>query len=139
MKYTYKNDLSELNKLAEDIKSFCKSEEISQKITYEFNLCLDEILTNIISYGLKEIPKGQEKITLDLILQNNQVTAIMEDNAIPYNPLNEKNRNPDITSGVDKREIGGLGIYFLEQYMDKVEYQHFDGKNRLTLTKKITS
>ncbi len=43
----------------------------------------------------------------------------------------------DITLTADEREIGGLGIFLIRQIMNEVRYQRIDGKNVLTLEKRL--
>ena len=43
----------------------------------------------------------------------------------------------DITLSADEREIGGLGIFLIRQIMNEVRYERIDGKNILTLEKKL--
>ena len=54
---------------------------------------------------------------------------------MPYNPL-EKD-DPDVTLSVEDREIGGLGIFMVKKSMDDMYYEYKDGKNILTLMKKL--
>ena len=44
--------------------------------------------------------------------------------------------DPDLTSDVDERPIGGLGIYLVKKMMDNVEYEYKDNKNILTIEKR---
>ena len=37
----------------------------------------------------------------------------------------------------EERPIGGLGIFLIRQIMNEVKYQRIDGKNVLTLEKKL--
>lgn len=134
MQFSYTNSFSELKKLASDIEVFAETYKIPPKPIYALNLCLDEVITNIISYGFKEKPKDST-IQLDLSLHNNQITAVVSDLGIPFNPLTQA--SPDTISSLENRDIGGLGLYFLDQYMDKVEYKRKDDHNILTLIKNI--
>lgn len=43
----------------------------------------------------------------------------------------------DITLSADERGIGGLGIFLIRQIMNEVRYQRIDGKNALTLEKRL--
>ena len=45
--------------------------------------------------------------------------------------------DPDISLSAGEREIGGLGIYMVKQYMDKVEYRYEEGYNILTIEKRL--
>lgn len=136
MKFTYTNNISELKKLASDIEVFAETYQLEPKIVYALNLCLDEVLTNIISYGLNEKIKDPI-IELDLSFNNNLVIATISDPGVAFNPLKTIEAPPDTASSIEDRSIGGLGVYFLEQYMDKVEYNRENNLNVLTLTKKV--
>ena len=39
----------------------------------------------------------------------------------------------------EDREIGGLGIHLVRQLMDEIRYERVEGKNILTLVKKVNS
>ena len=43
----------------------------------------------------------------------------------------------DISLSAAEREIGGLGIFITKKTMDTVSYAYENGKNILTMTKKI--
>ena len=52
-------------------------------------------------------------------------------NGKKYNPL--KNKNPDITSDLKDRKIGGLGVFLAKKLSDKISYAYENGKNVLTV------
>ena len=45
--------------------------------------------------------------------------------------------DPNVALSAEEREIGGLGIFMTKKLMDGVEYAYRDGKNVLTLTKRV--
>ena len=57
------------------------------------------------------------------------------DSGVPYNPL--KKDDPDTTLSAEDRKIGGLGIFLVKKSMDDMRYEFKDGKNILTLVKKL--
>ena len=57
------------------------------------------------------------------------------DRGIPFDPLAKE--DPDISLSVEKREIGGLGIFMAKKIMDHMEYRYENGQNILTMTKKL--
>lgn len=136
MKLFYKNSLSSLTKLASDIEAYSIQHHVPPAVTYALNLCLDELLTNVISYGQNDNPLHSQ-IEITLSNSNNQITAVMRDSGRPFNPLENAPTPPDPHSSIEDRPIGGLGVYFIEQYMDKVEYKREKNKNVITLTKYI--
>ena len=54
------------------------------------------------------------------------------DDGIPFDPLTEA-PEPDLTSPIEDRPIGGLGVHFTKSLMDDVEYCRESGKNRLKI------
>ena len=67
--------------------------------------------------------------------ESHTMTFRMEDKGVPFAPL--KKPDPDITLSAEEREIGGLGIFITKKTMDSVTYAYENGKNILTMTKKI--
>ena len=57
------------------------------------------------------------------------------DNGLPFNPLERP--DPDVTLSVFERTPGGLGIYMVRNSMDEVTYEYKDGKNVLTIRKRM--
>jgi anti-sigma regulatory factor (Ser/Thr protein kinase) len=58
-----------------------------------------------------------------------------EDGGKPYNPAARE--APDIAASAEKREVGGLGVFMVKKLMDGVEYRREEGKNILTLKKRL--
>lgn len=133
---SFTNDLAEISRLAEVIEAFGDQYGLSVSDIYKVNLALDELLTNLISYGY---PDGQQHlINLRLSLAHGRLTAVMTDDAAPFDPLSEA--NPAVLEGsLDERPIGGLGLHFVRTLMDEVSYQRAGQYNQLTLVKTITA
>jgi anti-sigma regulatory factor (Ser/Thr protein kinase)/class 3 adenylate cyclase len=128
-----RNDLAEIPQLAERIESFCEQQGLGAGLAYSINLSLDELLTNIISYGYPD--GGEHEIHVFVERHPDRVTVGLSDDGIPYDPRHAP--EPDLDSDIDSRPIGGLGIHFVRQMMDEVDYQHRGGRNELVLTKRL--
>jgi anti-sigma regulatory factor (Ser/Thr protein kinase) len=103
------------------------------KIMMQINVAVEEIYINIASYAYGE-GTGQAEILLDTDTEG-QVSVTFMDSGVPYDPLAKE--DPDITLSAEERGIGGLGIFMVKKSMDDVKYRYEDGKNILTLIKKI--
>ena len=57
------------------------------------------------------------------------------DEGVPFDPLAKE--DPDVTLSAEERQIGGLGIFLVKKTMDGMAYRREDGKNILTIRKKI--
>lgn len=126
-----KNDQEEIIRLTKFIDKFGKENNITVDALYEINLALDEIITNIISYGFKD--SLEHFISIEGTLQNNSLEIKIEDDGFPFDPLSAP--EPDLDSTIDERQIGGLGIHLVKTLMQKISYKREKEKNILILIK----
>src|SRR5215831_17068716 len=131
---SFKNQLGEIKRLEQVVTEFAQHHHWSPQALFEVNISLEEILTNIISYGYED--NREHEIILRLAFTDGEMTAEIEDDGKPFNPL--QMAEPDLDKPLEEREIGGLGIYLVRKFMTDLAYQRHEGKNRLTLKKKIT-
>lgn len=133
--FDLKNDLSELKTLWQNLKNFSHTTGLSEICIQEINIGLDELFTNIVSYGFKD--DSEHRIRFNIHLENDVLTIYVEDDGIPFNPLEIK--DPETPTDLIDIKIGGLGIHFIKQLMDDVCYERNQGKNKLTLIKSISA
>ena len=133
--YTFelKSDLSELDTLCEELENFGNKFGFSKKLIFEINLALDELFTNIISYGFNDGKEHIVKVTL--MPKNDDLCLCIEDDGKPFNPIEFE--TPDVSCSVEECKIGGLGIHIMKKLMDEVCYERCGDKNVLNLKKKV--
>ena len=120
-----------LDAVLEFISAELEESECSMKLQTQIAIAVEEIFVNIAHYAYNpEVGGAVIRISVA-----DEVTIEFEDKGAPYNPL--ENTDPDITSGAEEREIGGLGIFMVKKIMDAVEYCHKDNKNLLVIRKVI--
>ena len=91
-------------------------------------------MVNVIQYAFPE--GGEHTFTLDADKKADIVTFVLKDNGKPFNPLTQA-PDVDISLDAEKRKIGGLGIFLVQQMMDEVDYQRTpDGMNVLVMKKR---
>jgi len=127
---TLKNDISELSRIAEDIEAHGESRSWPIKWIMNLNLSLDELVTNIISYGYED--SGEHEIRITLTERDGSLTVVVEDDGIAFDPFTQA-PEPDIDASVEERRIGGLGVYFVKTLMDEVSYERLGKRNLITL------
>ena len=133
--FELKSSLSELDNLCEKLENFGRKIGLSKKLIFEVNLALDELFTNIISYGFGDDKEHIIKVTLTP--QKEELCLCIEDDGTPFNPTDFA--TPDVASSVENCKIGGLGIHIIRKLMDEICYQRCDGKNILTLKKNLSN
>ena len=102
------------------------------KLLMQIDLVVEEIFVNIASYAYKD---KTGDVSVDCDIKDGLLTMVFEDSGEMFDPL--KKPDPDISASAEEREIGGLGIFLTKKLMDEVNYEYKNGKNILTLVKKI--
>lgn len=128
-----KSDLSELNTLCQSLENYGQNFGLSKKCIFEINLALDELFTNIISYGFED--DLEHLIQVSISRQNDTLFLCVEDDGVPFNPM-EANQ-PNLPCDIEQCKIGGLGIHLIKKLMNKICYERCKGKNKLTMEKSI--
>jgi serine/threonine-protein kinase RsbW len=131
--FVIENQIGELPKLADKIEQLAERWEMSQALSMNINLVIEEATSNIINYAFIDDKKHEIRISISLI--NNLLTIIITDNGIPFNPL--QHQQPDISLSAEERPVGGLGIFLISQIMDKMHYTREENRNILKLIKNI--
>ena len=127
-----KNYLPEIARVTEKYEIFAEENNLSQRIIYDISLCLDEIITNIISYGFDD--DDEHIIEIQFHLKDNEIELVFIDDGIEFDP--ELKEDPvHLKHSVEERPIGGLGIYLVKKLMDVIKYKRVQDKNILKLTK----
>jgi anti-sigma regulatory factor (Ser/Thr protein kinase) len=111
------------------IDAECKNPLLNQTL-----LVVEEIFVNIAHYAYKgdDIPG---KAVLFASCENKILNLRFEDSGVPFNPLERPEMK--LENDIDKRDIGGLGIFIVRKIVDKISYERKDNKNILTIIKKI--
>jgi serine/threonine-protein kinase RsbW len=130
---TLKHSISELETLRSRLAEFGESTRLSTKQIQHINLVLDELFTNIISYG----NTGEAECSIRILLSQDHkiLTMEIEDCGIPFNPVEAE--TPDLESELEDRPIGGMGIHLIKNLMDEIKYERRGDKNVVKLTKRI--
>ena len=100
---------------------------------FNLNLILEEAVANIINYAYPK--EKNEKIYLSARLQDGSIVLVLTDTGKEFDPTMAP--EADVTLSADERQIGGLGIFLIRQIMNEVKYERIEGKNILTLAKKL--
>ena len=132
LEFKLNSTLSALEKLSEALTNFGRRNGLASKVVHDLNLALEEIFTNIISYGYSD--NREHEIKVRLSVQPGEIRVTVEDDGRPFNPLEVP--EPDTTKPLEERIVGGLGIYLVRKLMDGLEYKRQGNKNLLTIKKK---
>jgi serine/threonine-protein kinase RsbW len=126
-----KNDLAELDYLTGSMEKFCETHGLTSKNNFELTLALDEVFTNIITYGYND--EKEHRIKIDVLKKGEVITIRIEDDGAPFDPTKAKKQN--VACSLEDCRIGGLGLHLINRLMTRVKYQRIENKNILILEK----
>ncbi len=120
-----------LEPIRDFIAAFATANDIDKKKIFKLSLAVDEIATNIMNYGYPLVGIDHGTIQVSIGYQDKQLKVVLEDHAVPFNPIEKSMPTPeDLMKPVEDRPIGGLGIFLARQSVDLFDYEYKEGKNR---------
>lgn len=123
------NEIDQLELVEEKIDLFSSTINLPEEVRQKVSIALDELLNNVITHGY--LDDEQHFIVIKMDLQDSKFIIIIIDDGQAFDPT--KKDSPDTTSGIEEREIGGLGIHMVRNLMDEFTYDRIDSKNIVTL------
>ncbi len=130
---TLDNNVKEVTTLSAFVKDVLARLDIGKPLAPKLRLALEEAVVNVMEYAY---PSGKAgKIGIRVTYSGSRLRFIITDSGIAFNPTEAS--NADTTLSAEDRPVGGLGILLVRELMDSINYERIDGKNILTMTKKI--
>ena len=108
--------------------------DCSIKAQMQIDVAIDELFSNIARYAYPDGP-GKVTVGIEFDEENRMCSVVFSDEGIPFDPLAQQ--APDTSLPLMDRPVGGLGIFLVKKTMDAVEYRHENGRNILTIRKRI--
>lgn len=129
MAVVLENKLEELSVLTQMLQVFLRPYQMPSGTLYALELSLEEILVNIISYAYEDGERHDVHFKVDV--DEDMIAMRFIDDGRPFNPLavdKLDNKNP-----LMERVEGGLGINFVRQMRDMMEYERKENQNILRI------
>lgn len=126
-KLTLHNDVAEVPLLAEWVEQIGEELGLEMPEVFQLNLALEEAVVNVMNYAYED--SGLIDLTAKVV--DSEIIFVLEDSGKAFDPTQVD--DPDITLSAEDRDIGGLGIFLVQQLMSGVTYSREDGKNVLTM------
>ena len=126
--------LENLDKVMAFVDEELEAVGCSMKAQMQIDIAVEEVYVNIAHYAYNPEVGG---VTIRVQIEEEPLAVILTfiDKGKPYDPLAKE--DPDVTLAAEDRQIGGLGIFMVKKSMDNVSYEYNEGRNILTLKKKL--
>ncbi len=103
---------------------------LSSQTAYALQLCMEEAVTNVISYAFD--PGSVHEIHIRLWCDGEALFAEISDDGRQFDPLAYE--VPPLAKDLDSAAIGGLGIKLMRGFAESIAYQRSGQTNRLLMS-----
>lgn len=129
-----RNKIEEIVRMTEFVDEISRELNLSVEDSFNIRLAIEEAVTNVIMYAYPQTVEGD--ILLSARDEGDGIVFQLVDSGNEFDPTLQP--DADVTSSLEDREIGGLGIFLIRQLMQSVSYSRIDGKNVLTMIKQLS-
>ena len=126
--------VEEITRACLTAKDWCRQHALSRQISYHVELCLDEILNNLVEHHYSFEPGHAIQINLNMDQQSLTVMIRCRDQAVNGGqPRFQEARLP----AAEQLEERGYGCFLVQNLMNEVSYSRADGAEQIVMTKHL--
>jgi serine/threonine-protein kinase RsbW len=128
------SELSNLSVVADFIVKAARSCGLNERQTEDVHMAVDEAVTNVMEHAYRGRRDGE--IFIKCERRGDEFVVEIQDFGKLFDA--SKVRTPRVHGPLSRRTIGGLGIFFMKQLMDQVEFaSDAQNGNRVRMVKRI--
>ena len=127
------NDIRQVTALNDFVKRVNGQLNIAPSVVKSIRLAVEEAVVNVMDYAYPANVVG--KINIRALSDGETLEFVISDSGVAFDPTEAL--EADTSLSANDRPIGGLGILLVRELMDSINYERIDGRNVLTLKKKI--
>ncbi|WP_052402126.1 ATP-binding protein [Muricoccus aerilatus] len=111
--------------LLDQLEAFAEASALSPRNAQHLVLVAEELAANVAMHAT-----GATRLLVEVRREGPALHLLVEDDGPAFDPLSAA--APDLESGVEERDLGGLGVHFLRTLARNVSYERRGGLNRVT-------
>ena len=132
---TFAARATELRRMSEWFRRFAEETSVPQDAALDFELCLNELMENLVRHGCGD--GCEHELSLTLEREPKALTAILEDDGAQFDPTSFVQRPDESRETVAGLSIGGWGIPIVRSFTSAMRYERRDGRNRTRIEMRI--
>ena len=126
--------IEQLDRVQEFVTEHLECHDCSMKVMMQIEIAVEEIFVNIANYAY--LPEsGEATIGCEVRQEPSEIVIQFTDGGRPFDPLAKEDADTSQDALIERE--GGLGILMVKKSMDEVGYTYENGRNILTITKKL--
>ena len=116
------------------LESVAEQQHWAPRMAFKLQLCLDEALTNIVTYGFDSHSEraAAGHIAISVISQGQQLALDIVDNGVAFDPT--QSQPGRLAASLDDATVGGHGLRLMHHYLADIQYRRVNDQNHLRLT-----
>lgn len=128
----FPRELAALERIHEWVADFVAGNRFPAEAAFDLDLLIEELFTNMVKYNRT----GREDIEIGLAARDAVVTISVRDfNVESFDPTRAPEVDPEMP--MEDRRRGGLGLHFVRQMADTLDYDYTDRNSTVTVTKRL--
>lgn len=135
IKFTVDSNLEDVALIGTSVNRLCTTMNLSDVEAYNIELCVVEAANNCVKHAYNF--QGGSEVEVVFTFFNGEIKIEICDRG---QTMQRKSETPTLEFDPDDMESlpeSGMGLYIISEVMDKMEYATSEGKNILTMIKKI--
>lgn len=118
-----------LGPVFEFVKTGALEADLPELQTRQLELLIEEIFVNISRYSYPADAPGTATIAYS-VPRPGELIVQVSDQGVEFDPL--VHPEPDLTLDLERRPVGGLGVFLLKSFAASLSYRREQGWNHLT-------
>ena len=133
---TLLNDSAELERVVAAVDDFADRHRFPQQDRFQVQLCIEEILLYIVEHGYDDAGTHRIEVQLEMDDEDRCLEIRTVDDGRELEPGSFMLQpGPDTIQ--EESVVDGLGLHLVRTYVDDLRYRHLNGRNYLSLSKRI--
>ncbi len=128
---TLHGTVAELPFFFERLEAWADDHGVPMPLASSFGLMLDELLTNVAMHGYAG-QGGLVEVSVRFDAPA-RLQAVLRDHGRAFDPTTLA--APDVGASLDDRDMGGLGVHFVQRLADRFEYRRDGEVNEVTVSR----
>lgn len=118
-----------LGPVSEFVKHGAQEADLPELQVRQVELLIEEIFVNIWRYSYPKDAPGEVTLTYS-VPKPGELVVEVRDQGVEFDPLVQP--APDLSLDLERRPVGGLGIFLLKTFAATLSYRREQGWNHLT-------
>ena len=124
---------SEVRRASKWLLDTCRQHDVPQALVDRLELCLNEVLANVIAHGGRAALSAPIRLLLEISLSPccNQAFVTVSDAGTAFDPRSAPDRA--VPERLADAAPNGMGLMMIRRFADWLDYRHEDGHNHFTV------